>query len=320
MTVNAKTPTIRPFRFGVVPGASTASSWTEAARQIEWEGYSVLLSSDHLDLSGAHASMFSALPALAAAAAVTTDVRLGTSVINHDLHHPAVLAREALSVDVLSDGRLELGLGAGWAEYEYDWAGIEFGPVGRRIDRFTEYVEVVRALTRQPVTSHQGEYFRIDEMPLMPEPVQSAGPPIMIGGTGRRMLALAARESDIVGVNLNLEGSAALMDERISWIETAAAGRENAPEINTIVGTVAIGDGDRREILRQELDRLLDAGIDLKRGRSEDELLGSPAVLVGTVEQVVEDILSWRERWGVSYIITPYLESFAPVVARLAGS
>jgi probable F420-dependent oxidoreductase len=314
----------RPFRFGVVCGAPNARDWAELARRVESLGYSVMLCSDHLDLGGAHFSTLSALPALAAAATVTTDVRVGTSVINHDLHHPAVLAREAVSVDILSDGRLELGLGAGWAEYEYEWAGIRFDPVRERISRFSEYVEVVKALTSEAVTTHHGEFFHLTEMPLVPLPVQRPRPPIMIGGTGRRMLTLAAREAEIVGINLNgaVAGTPAAMDERISWIREAADGRESQPELNNIVGTVVITDGDRREVLRDELARPRAAGLDfMTASMTEDQLLESPTALIGSVERVVEDIQSWRERWGISYVIVSYpdLEAFAPVVARLAG-
>ena len=131
-----------------------------------------------------------------------------------------MLAREAVSLDILSDGRFELGLGAGWAEYEYDWAGIPYDPIGRRITRFSEYVDVVKALMSQPVTRHRGEFFTISDMPLDPAPAQQPRPPVMIGGTGQRMLSLAARKADIVSINLNgpVPGTAAAMDERIEWI------------------------------------------------------------------------------------------------------
>jgi probable F420-dependent oxidoreductase len=313
-----------PFRFGVVCGASSARDWTEMARRTEALGYSVLLCSDHLDLGGAHFSTLSAMPALAAAAAVTTNIRIGTSVINQDLHHPAVLAREAVSLDILSDGRFELGLGAGWAEYEYEWAGIPCDPIGQRITRFSEYVDVVKALMSQPVTNHKGEFFSITDMPLDPPPVQQPRPPVMIGGTGRRMLSLAARKADIVSINLNgpVPGTAAAMDERIEWVNAAAQGREQPPEINNIIGTFAVADGDRREVLRRELGRQRAAGNDfMTAALTEDELLESPSALLGSVEFLVEDLQRWRERWGISYVIVTYpeLDAFAPVVARLVG-
>jgi probable F420-dependent oxidoreductase len=328
---SAQDGTERPFRFGVVCGAHDGRGWLDLARRVEALGYSVLLSSDHLDLGGAHFSELSAMPSLAAAAAVTETVRIGTSVINHDLHHPAVLAREAVSLDLISDGRFELGLGAGWAEYEYAWAGIPFDPVGRRITRFGEYADVIRALTTRPdpddgstaQVSHEGEFFTIDEMPLVPAPVQPRVP-LMIGGTGRRMLSLAARQADVVSVNLNgpIPGSAAAMDERIGWIRAQAAGRERMPELNNIIGTLVMTDRDRRQALRDELARQRAAGNDfMTASLTEDELLESPIALIGSVASVAEDILSWRERWGISYVIVTYpeLEAFAPVVARLAG-
>jgi probable F420-dependent oxidoreductase len=314
----------RPFRFGVVCGAPSGKEWAELARRVEALGYSVLLCSDHLDQGGAHFSTMSAMPALAAAAAVTTDIRIGTSVINQDLHHPAVLAREAVSLDVLSDGRFELGLGAGWAEYEYEWAGIPYDPIGRRITRFSEYVDVVTSLMSEPVANHRGEFFSITDMPLDPAPVQQPRPPVMIGGTGRRMLSLAARRADIVSINLNgpVPGTAAAMDERIEWITAAAQGRPELPEINNIIGTCIVSEGDRREALARELERQRAAGYDfMTAALTEDELLESPSALIGSVEFLVEDLQRWRERWGISYVIVTYpeLDAFAPVVARLAG-
>ena len=316
--------TEKPFRFGVVAGGATVEDFAACARAAESLGYSVVLCSDHLDLSGAHFSEISAMPALAYAAAVTSSIRLGTSVINQDLRHPAVLAREAASLDVLTSGRFELGLGAGWAEYEYKWAGIQFDEARVRVDRFEEYVAVVKALLEQDSVTYDGKYFQITDMPGVPQPVQRPRPPVMIGATGKRMLTLAAKEADIVGLNLNagVRGTAAAMDERVGWVREAAGSSLGRLELNNIIGTIVVTDGDRRAVLASELERQRAAGRDfMTAGLSEDELLDSPIVLIGSVESLAEQIDGWRERWGISYVIVTFtaMESFAPVVARLAG-
>lgn len=314
----------KQFRFGVVVGGTSTESFAACARRAEQLGYSVLLCSDHLDLSGAHFTGFSVVPSLAYAAAVTSTIRLGSSVINHDFHHPAVLAREAASLDVLSGGRFELGLGAGWAEYEYAWAGIRFDEPRIRVSRFKEYVQVVKSLLESEETSYDGQFFEIKAMPGIPRTEQRPRPPIMVGGTGRRMLGIAAREADIVAINLTavIAGTAERMDERIEWIRAAAGPRLDRLEIQTGVGTVAVEDGNRRDVLARELQRQKEAGREfMTAGLTEDQLLEAPVALVGSVDQIVEDLEKWRERWGVSNVmIAPeVMEQFAPVVERLVG-
>jgi probable F420-dependent oxidoreductase len=316
--------THKPFRFGVVGGGSTVEAFAGCARTAESLGYSVFLSSDHLDLSGAHFSQLSAIPALAYAAAVTSDIRLGTSVINQDLHHPAVLAREAASLDVLCNGRLELGLGAGWAEYEYKWAGLVFDEGRTRVERFEEYVQVVKALLEPESVTYHGKHFQITDMPGVPGPVRKPRPRLMIGGTGKRMLTIAVREAEIVGINLNavIHGTAEAMDERVHWVRDAAGPHWDDLEVNNIVGTLVVDDGDRRAVLTAELERQRTAGRGfMTAGLSEEEILESPVALIGSVEQLVEDIQRWRERWGISYVIVQYpmMEKFAPVVEQLRG-
>ncbi len=293
-------------------------------REAESRGYSTFLVTDHLDLSGCHLAELTPIPSLAYAAATTSTIRLGAAVFNHDLRHPAVLAREAASLDVLSGGRFELGIGAGHNEYEYDWAGIRFDRPRVRVDRFEEYGRVVKAILEQESTSYDGRFFQISEMPGVPRPVQAPRPPLMIGGTRKRMLSIAAREADIVGINLNdmTGGTAARMDERIEWIRAAAGDRWDGLELSNMVGTVVIGDGDRSDHLGEELRRQKARGVDfMTAGLSEEEILESPLALIGSVDRLVDDLLRWRERWGVSYITVAYpvMEQFAPVVERLAG-
>jgi probable F420-dependent oxidoreductase len=310
----------KTFRFGVVGCGATAKEYAECALRAERFGYSVFLTPDHLDVGGRHLTSLSAIPALAYAAAVTNTIRLGTSVINHDFHLPAVLAREIASLDILSEGRIELGLGAGWAEYEYEWAGLSFDPPRLRVDRFEEYVAVVKSLLSPGETSFEGEFFKINEMPGPSRP----RPPLMIGGTGRRMLRTAVREADIVGINLNavIAGTAERMDERIEWVREAAGGDLASVEINNIVGTVVVEDGDPEELIARELRLQKERGLDfMTAGMSRSEVLESPVSLVGSVDSVVSELEGWRSRWGVSYLIVaaPVMEALAPVVRQLTG-
>ena len=308
------------FRFGVVCGAPDAASWTALARRAEELGYSIFLNSDHLDTSGAHVSLFAPLSALGAAAAVTTRLRIGTSVLNQDLRHPAVLAREAATLDVLSDGRFELGLGAGWAEYEYRWAGIHFDPASVRIARLAEYIAVVKALLEQDVASFDGDFFNVTEMPGLPRPVQVPRPKLLLGGTFKRMLQLAAREGDIVSVMHThpAAATAAAMDRRIEWIREAAGSRFDQIELNTIIGNILIAESGRDELLRRHLAQ---APVELRVGLSEEEFADSPIALIGSADGVCDQLVGWRERWGLSYVIITdtHMEQFAPVVERLSG-
>jgi len=310
----------RPFRFGVVSGASDAVSWLALARTAEELGYSVLLNSDHLDMSGAHTSTFAPIPALGAASAVTSVIKLGTSVLNHDWRHPAILAREVASLDVLSEGRFELGLGAGWAEYEYNWAGIEFKSASERIARLAEYVAVLKSLLECEMTSFQGDYFVISEMPGIPRPVQSPRPKLMLGGTFERMLSLAAREAEIVSVMHThpRAATAAAMDQRLAWIRGVAGARFAEIEINTIIGNIVVADGDRSKLVENYVRT---APVQLTAGLNERDFLDAPISLIGSVESICDELERWRERWNISYVIVESrkIHEFAPIVERLVG-
>ena len=197
-------------------------------------GYDVVLCSDHLELAGRHFSHFAPIPALTAAAMATERIRIGTSVLNQDFRHPAVLAREAASLDVLSDGRLELGLGMGWNEPEYRMAGIAFDPAPERLRRLTEYVQVVKGVSRRRRPfSFAGEFFTIDSMAGEPAPLQRPHPPIMIGATRPRMLALAARAADIVSLSMlqSPDPSGHALDAMVERVRKAAPQRFSALEL-----------------------------------------------------------------------------------------
>ncbi|MFH8251214.1 TIGR03621 family F420-dependent LLM class oxidoreductase [Microbacterium sp. B2969] len=309
------------MRFGVVVGAPTRASHLTAVQRAEDLGYDVVLCSDHLELAGRHASWFTPIPALAAAATTTERVRLGTAVINQDLRHPAVLARDAASLDVLSDGRLELGLGAGWNEPEYDMAGLRFDPIGPRVRRFAEYVQVVKGVLAEPAFSFEGEFFRIRDMPGEPAPAQAPHPPIMIGGVGPRMLALAAREADIVSINMPKSpdpGEAALA-ERVAWVRESTppgADRELQLPLAGVVPTARSAEEAVRAAAATGDQFLLSM---LARRFGVEALADSPMVLAGSTAAMADSLSRLEESFGIGYVMIPMgqLEALAPVIEAL---
>jgi alkanesulfonate monooxygenase SsuD/methylene tetrahydromethanopterin reductase-like flavin-dependent oxidoreductase (luciferase family) len=184
-------------------------------------------------------------------------------------------------------------------------------------------VAVVDSLLRNEQTTFSGASFQINGMPGFPRPAQDPRPPLMIGGTGKRMLSFAARNADIVGINLGAlsDPTPEAMDERVGWIRAAAGERLDAIELNNIVGTLVVAEGDRREALRAELERMAAAGRDfINEGIDEEAVLASPTALIGSPGFLAEQLRDWRERWGISYVILPHamMRAFAPVIERLA--
>ncbi|PYN16948.1 MAG: LLM class F420-dependent oxidoreductase, partial [Candidatus Rokuibacteriota bacterium] len=201
---------MKPFRFGInVRDASARAEWQDKARKVEGLGYSALLVPDHL------AAMLATIPAVMSAADVTKSLRVGTNVLNNDLRHPVVLAREAATVDVLTDGRLELGLGAGYMRIEYDQAGLRFDRGGIRVERLAESVTIIKGLLGGADVSFAGQHYRVTGHRIHPRPIQRPHPPIIIGGNGPRLLTLAASEADIVnftGITFTSGGTVPDMD------------------------------------------------------------------------------------------------------------
>jgi probable F420-dependent oxidoreductase len=308
---------MKPFRFGVnLWHAASRAAWVDKARKLEALGYAVLNVPDHL------ADCLAPLPALVSAAEATTHLRVGTNVLNNDFRHPVLVAREAATVDLLTDGRLQLGLGAGFMHAEYDQMGVRFDPGGRRVERLAEAVRILKGLfTGQPVT-FVGQHYHVTRHQLQPLPVQRPHPPLLIGGNGRRLLTLAAQEADMVGLTgitfrpggqgPELSGwTVAGVEERLQRIRATAGARYERLELNALVQRVEVT--DHRYIAAEEL-----------AGRWPQlhaaDILQSPYVLIGTVDQIIEDLQMRRERWGISsYVIFERdLDTFAPVVARLA--
>ena len=311
---------MRPFRFGVnVRYAESRALWQAKARKVEALGYQILNLPDHLT------ELVAPLPALISAAEATTTIRVGTNVLNNDLRHPVLVAREAATVDLLTDGRFELGLGAGAIRSEYEQVGLRFDRGAVRVERLKEAVTIIKGLLGGERLSHAGTHYRVTDHAIFPVPIQKPHPPILIGGNGRRLLTLAALQADIVGLSgitfrnggaapADLTGwRVSEVDERIRLIrETAGEQRSAVLELNALVQRVVVTE-DRRK----SAEELASQWMQL----SADEILQSPYLLVGTVEQIIEDLLSRRERWGISYynVHEPYMEALAPVVARLAG-
>lgn len=307
-----------PFRFGVqISAAPDARTWRELARTAEDLGYDVLSVADHLD------DQFATIPALMAAADATTTIRLGAMVLCNDYHHPVVLAKEAATVDLLSDGRLELGVGAGWQTSDYAAAGIALDPPGRRVDRLAEAIPLIKALLAGDTVSHDGEHYHLDAMTGTPRASQRPHPPIVIGGGGKRVLSLAGREADIVGLNINLAhgridehsgptATAESTDEKVAWIRAAAGDRFDDLVLQTRIHLAAVTD-DRRSLAE---------AVGPALGLSAEQAMASPHGLAGTVDEIAEQCHERRERWGISYITVSadVLEAFAPVVAAVRGT
>ncbi len=309
---------MRPFRFGVnLRTTSSASEWAEKARKVEALGYDVVLVPDHLT------ELLAPMPALLAAAAATSRLRVGTAVLNNDFRHPVLVAREAATVDVLSGGRFELGLGAGHMRAEYEQAGLAFDDGATRVERLAESVGIIKRLLEGEVVTFAGKHYRVTEHTIHPRPAQRPRPPVFIGGNAPRLLEVAAREADIVGfTGIMFRGGgsaidvsdfrAAVVDERVRLVRETAGARFDRLELNVLVQRVIVTD-DRRAAaasLTGPVSQL-----------SADDAVASPYLLVGTADQMVEDLRARRERWGFSYVLTheAFVDALAPVVARLAG-
>lgn len=309
---------MRPFRFGVnVRTFDSVADWIGLARKAEALGYSTLNLPDHLTARPAP------MPALARAAAATTRLRVGTLVLNNDFRHPVLVAREAATLDVMSEGRFELGLGAGYMKTEYDEAGLRFERGGVRVERLGEAVVIVKALFAGEPVTFAGRHYQVTKHTLYPRPVQRPRPPIHIGGNGPRLLTLAATEADIVGLTgitfaragtaPELSGfRAPAIDERVQLVRKAAGARFEALELNALVQRVIVTE-DRRggaEQLRQRWTAL-----------TVDDILASPFALLGSVDEIVAQLVERRARWGISYYIVfdDVVDAFTPVVERLTG-
>jgi len=287
------------------------------ARRVEDLGASTLTVADHLD------DQFAPVPAVMAAACATTGLRVATLVLCNDFRHPVVTAKEAATIDVLSDGRFELGLGAGWMTTDYTRSGIPLDTAGTRIDRLEEAVGIIRALFGPEPVDVGGDHYRIKGLLGTPRPVQDGGPPLVIGGGAPKMLAMAGRQADIVGINPDLRsgaigpeagatGTAERTDEKLAWIQTAAGDRFADIELQVRIH-LAMHSDDRAGVAALMAEAL---------GLTPEEAQESPHALVGSTEEICDQLVERRSRWGLSYIglSVDALDDFAPVIDRLAGT
>ena len=314
-----------PFRFAVQTSrASSAKEWIETARRVEDTGYSALVLSDHYLGSGTTANgaqVLAAVPAIAAAAAVTTTLRVGTRVFGIDFHHPAVLAKEAATLDLLSDGRLELGLGAGWTADEYDMLGIPFDAASVRVKRLEEVISFFKAYFSGDELNVSGPSVSVHGFIGSPECRQRPWPRLMIGGGAQRVLTLAGREADVVSLNFDnrsgmgaagvLTSTAERMDEKIGWVRDGAGARIDDIELEIGAYFVAVtDDGDG-----------VAAQMGKNFGLGAADMRDHPNAFIGTVDEICESMQARRERWGLSYVTIPdpYTAQLTPVVERLTG-
>lgn len=303
------------FRFGVMGGAVTSrQGWLDEVASAEEMGYSTVFVSDHFT------DKLAPLPALVLAAE-HSHMRVGTLVLANDFRHPAVLAKEAATVDLLTEGRLELGLGTGWDRGDYEGSGIQRDEPKVRVDRFEEAVFVLESLWSPEVTEFDGEYYSI-HLDGRPQP-HSGRPTLLIGGGGRRMLGIAGRHADIVGISAaaitdrsdlseGIVAAGRLLDQKLEWIREGAEERFDDLELNILLfGVKVTPDRNRGAVELAE-----------SWGGTPEQILASPHFCVGTNEEIIADLIERRQRWNISYPVVPAsgVAAMAEVVENLSGT
>ncbi len=309
---------MRPFRFALQTStAPDAATWRERARKAEDLGYSAMYIPDHLD------DQWGPLVALTVAAEATSTLKVGPLVLGNDYRHPVVNAKEIATLDLISDGRVEFGIGAGWMRTDYEQSGIDYDEPAERVERLEEAVEIYTQMLRDGSATFSGRHYQVDGAPCHPTPAGDNGPALLIGGGGKRVLTLAAQRADIVGVNPNLRSGdtgketaqsavAEKYDQRLAWIKEAAGDRFGDLDLQLLTFVVAIG-GDRREVAE---------AMGPAMGITAEQAYDVPLALVGSVEEICEQLHERRERFGHNYIVVhdPEFEPFAEVIARLDGT
>jgi probable F420-dependent oxidoreductase len=304
-----------PFRFAVQSSiAATMAAWRDHARLAEGFGYSALYVTDHFD------DQFGPLVAATVAAEATTSLHVGTLVLNNDLRNPVVLAKEIASLGLAAEGRVEVGLGAGWLRSDYAETGVSYDDPGTRVDRLAESLTIMKSLWSEDETTFAGRYYNVGGARCNPRP---ASPPhVIVGGGSKRILTVAAEQADIVGVNTSLASgekggdlaSQATFDHYdrcLAWVRDAAGDRFGSLELQIAAFAVTVVSSSRAA-----------ARTATMLGFGGETALDLPIVLIGTVDELCERLIERRERWGFSNVVVPgeAMETFAPVVARLAGT
>jgi len=313
---------VRPFRFGVIAeNAQNVQQLLDTARRAEDAGFSILLLRDHF-VEGPFPHQLAPLTALAAVAGATTTLRVGTLVIGNDFRHPAVLAKEVATLDQVSGGRFELGLGAGFLRRDYVGIGLPFDQPGERVSRLEESIEVMKALFGTGPTSHHGRHYTIKGLDSFPKPVQRPHPPIHVAAARPRMLSIAARHGDIVGLQtVSTAGgvmtddparrSAGAVAEQVALVRQAAGARFESLELSTTAAAVITGHPNAAA-----------EGLARQRGWSgisAEQVFDMPSVFIGSVQHVVDLFNQRRETHRISYFVVSdrALSAMAPVVGSL---
>ena len=304
---------MHPFRFSLTSSvAPSMAAWRERARAAQELGYSTLYVTDHLD------AQFGPLVAATVAAEATETLHVGTLVLNNDMRNPVVLAKEIASLGLAAEGRVEVGLGAGWLQSDYDETGIEYRGAGERVERLAESITILKALWESGTESIEGRHYTLRGARCDPRP--ESVPKIVVGGGSVRILTLAAGQADIVNVGLATGKPGADIarqatfdhyDRCIGWIRDAAGDRFDSLELQTTAASAVVVDSRRAAQRRATM-----------LGFSGDDALALPLLLIGTEDELCERLIERRERWGFSNVVVPdhSMESFAPVVSRLSGT
>ncbi|ANY21681.1 MULTISPECIES: LLM class F420-dependent oxidoreductase [Gordonia] len=321
---------LRKFRFGAGGEGNKdeggARKFVKLAQTAEEYGYDTFAVPDHLG------NQVGPLAALGALTQATSTIRLATSVLANGWRHPALLAKEANTIDVLSKGRLELGIGAGWMKEEFDKAGIEFESPGVRIRRLDEALTVLDGLMRGETVNFDGEFYQINGLEGSPRPRQGPRPPIAVGGGGPKMLALAAKHADIISVapGTTTDGKMKLSDmtiakttERVDRIREAAGDRFDDLELNWTIAVIVITD-DRvatAEMALKALEQGYPPNIAHDTEFTVDDVLTSPYIAIGSFDEIADQIREVRRRTTMSYVgvFPTQMDAFAPVLAQLKG-
>jgi probable F420-dependent oxidoreductase len=315
----------RPFRFGVFgENARSRDVLLDTARRAEDAGYSTFLIRDHF-IEEPFGHQLAPLASLTAVAGATSRLRVGSLVLSNDYRHPVVLAKEIATLDLLSNGRVELGLGAGFSKAEYDAAGITFEAPGVRVDRLEEAIHVLKGLFGEGPLTFVGKHYAVTHLDGFPKPVQRPRPPLLIGAAGKRMLSIAAREADIIGFQTVSTAKGVMADDpsgrlapavaqRVEVVRQGAGERFRGIELSMVASVVFA------EQRRQAADQFArDRGW---TGISPEQVLEMPSVFIGSLDHIVDEMRARRERYGFSYyvVLDQAMEKVAPVVARLAGT
>jgi probable F420-dependent oxidoreductase len=314
----------RAFRFGVIDESSLSrEEWVQKAQRVEQLGYSTFLIRDHF-IQGDFNHQLAPIPALMAAADATKKLRVGSLVFANDYRHPVMLAKEAATLDVLSNGRFELGIGAGWLRSEYEQTGISFDPPGIRVERMQEALHILKGVFAEEPLTFVGKHYSITHLESFPKPTQKPHPTLLIGAGSKRMLSIAAREADIIGILPKALTSGTISEEpserfaeaiaqKVEWIRQAAGERFDEIELSMVV-TVEIAH-DQHQKAEQILRQRGWSGITV------EQVLEMPSMLIGSIDQITEKIQILRAKYAFSYFVISdtCLETFAPIVTQLNG-